>query len=280
MMRIGPLRNRRASRARSPSRWACGSATPWRRRPADAFDDVILSGLTNGYSSYTATPEEYDACYYEGSFTLFGRRQGPLYRDVAVASRRRSSRACPTRAIPSRRTGERQAAAIPSPSRRRTRARRSSSREQSIVRYGRAAFSWNGGHPADRRARRQAARHDPAPGPQALEAGRDLDDGFFDILERDPETDVWTTTFQTTECMRAGTLPLPDPRPRRQGGGPGGLHASSPTRSRSRRSRHRPHADGERPQGPRHGASIPSRTRRRPSSRCRGASAAGSPCSA
>ncbi len=30
------------------------------------------------------------------------------------------------------------------------------------------------------------------------------DDGFYDILERDPETDVWTTTFQTTECMRAG----------------------------------------------------------------------------
>ena len=30
------------------------------------------------------------------------------------------------------------------------------------------------------------------------------DDSFYDILERDPETDVWTTTFQTTECMRAG----------------------------------------------------------------------------
>src|SRR3712207_1835800 len=25
------------------------------------YDDVILSGLTNGYSSYTSTPEEYDA---------------------------------------------------------------------------------------------------------------------------------------------------------------------------------------------------------------------------
>ena len=50
-----------------------------------AYEDVVLSGLTNGYSSYTATPEEYDACHYEGSFTLFGRRQGPLYRDAAVA---------------------------------------------------------------------------------------------------------------------------------------------------------------------------------------------------
>jgi hypothetical protein len=31
------------------------------------------------------------------------------------------------------------------------------------------------------------------------------DDGYYDILERDAETDVWTTTFQTTECVRRGT---------------------------------------------------------------------------
>jgi hypothetical protein len=44
---------------------------------------VVIAGLTNAYASYTATPEEYDACTYEGSFTLFGRQQGARYRDFA-----------------------------------------------------------------------------------------------------------------------------------------------------------------------------------------------------
>jgi len=48
-----------------------------------AFERVALAGLTNSYFSYTATPEEYDACMYEGSFTLFGRQQGYRLLDVA-----------------------------------------------------------------------------------------------------------------------------------------------------------------------------------------------------
>ena len=63
------------------------------RRIADAvrtagggtFERVAIVGLTNAYQSYTSTPEEYDACAYEGSFTLWGRRQGPRLRDVAVS---------------------------------------------------------------------------------------------------------------------------------------------------------------------------------------------------
>ena len=47
------------------------------------LDGAVIAGLTNGYLSYTSTPEEYDACAYEGSFTLFGRHQGPLLRDAA-----------------------------------------------------------------------------------------------------------------------------------------------------------------------------------------------------
>src|SRR3954465_4317366 len=46
---------------------------------------VVIAGLTNAYASYTATPEEYDTCTYEGSFTLFGRQQGARYRDFATA---------------------------------------------------------------------------------------------------------------------------------------------------------------------------------------------------
>src|SRR3954453_17415708 len=41
-----------------------------------ALDRVVISGLTNGYWSYTTTPEEYGYCGYEGSFTLFGREEG------------------------------------------------------------------------------------------------------------------------------------------------------------------------------------------------------------
>ena len=50
-------------------------------RSGGKVSGVIMAGLTDGYLSYTSTPEEYDACYYEGSFTLFGRQQGARYRD-------------------------------------------------------------------------------------------------------------------------------------------------------------------------------------------------------
>src|SRR4051812_6146606 len=49
-----------------------------------ALDRVVIAGLTNAYASYTSTPEEYDGCTYEGSFTLFGRQQGARYRDFAA----------------------------------------------------------------------------------------------------------------------------------------------------------------------------------------------------
>ena len=48
-----------------------------------AVSRVVTAGLTDAYLSYAATPEEYDACHYEGAMTLFGRRQGPRYRDYA-----------------------------------------------------------------------------------------------------------------------------------------------------------------------------------------------------
>ena len=55
-----------------------------RQEAGGAFSQVILAGLTNGYQSYNATPEEYEACTYSGSFTLFGLQQGYRYRDVAT----------------------------------------------------------------------------------------------------------------------------------------------------------------------------------------------------
>lgn len=38
----------------------------------------IIAGLANDYMAYLTTPEEYDVQDYEGTFTLWGRLQGPL----------------------------------------------------------------------------------------------------------------------------------------------------------------------------------------------------------
>lgn len=48
-------------------------------------DHVVLAGLANGYLSYTSTPEEYEAYAYEGSFTLWGRQQGPFLQRSLVS---------------------------------------------------------------------------------------------------------------------------------------------------------------------------------------------------
>ena len=169
-----------------------------------AYEDVVLSGLTNGYSSYTATPEEYDACHYEGSFTLFGRRQGPLYRDAAVAVAKALLEGAEYAGDPEPAYRVDSSGSYPEPEPTPDAGTAVTQPEKSVVRYGRASFSWNGGHPAI----------DAPPGRHLVTTQRlgrkrwkrvTTDDGFYDILEREPETDVWTTTFQTTECMRAGT---------------------------------------------------------------------------
>jgi neutral ceramidase len=169
-----------------------------------AYEDVVLSGLTNGYSSYTATPEEYDACHYEGSFTLFGRRQGPLYRDAAVAVAKALLEGAEYAGDPEpayRVSGQ---GSFPEPEPTPDAGTAAAQPENGLVRYERASFSWNGGHPAI----------DAPPGRNLVTTQRlgrkrwkrvATDDGFYDILEREPETDVWTTTFQTTECMPVGT---------------------------------------------------------------------------
>ncbi|HYH60151.1 MAG TPA: neutral/alkaline non-lysosomal ceramidase N-terminal domain-containing protein [Thermoleophilaceae bacterium] len=169
-----------------------------------AFDHVVLSGLTNGYSSYTATPEEYDACHYEGSFTLFGRQQGALYRDslVSVSEALLAGTAYAGDPEPSYKVVPGEEPTMPEAT-----PNAGTPVEQpadSVTRYGRAKFSWNGGHPsidAPRAGRLVITQR------QGRKRWRRVatDDGFYDILERNPETDVWTTTFQTTDCMQAGT---------------------------------------------------------------------------
>ena len=169
----------------------------------DAYGDIVLSGLTNGYSSYTSTPEEYDACHYEGSFTLFGRHQGALYRDAAVEVAKALVAGTDYAGDPEPAYRVDSTGSFPEPEPTPAAGTAATQPEKSVVRYGRATFSWNGGHPAI----------DAPPDRRLVTTQRmgrkrwkrvATDDGFYDILERDPETDVWTTTFQTTDCMRAG----------------------------------------------------------------------------
>lgn len=168
-----------------------------------AFQSVAIAGLANGYVSYAATPEEYDACHYEGSFTLFGRRQGPLFRDVAVdlaealiADRAYEGDPQPQYAAPA--GGE-----FPEPSPTPNAGTPVKQPAKSVVRYGRMQFSWNGGHPSIDAPRAGRLVTTQRFGPRRWNRFTS-DDGFYDILEREPESDLWTTTFQTTDCMPLG----------------------------------------------------------------------------
>lgn len=168
-------------------------------------DRAVIAGLTNGYISYTATPEEYDACHYEGSFTLFGRRQGARISnfasgllDALVDGRPAPPGAgeppaflLPTGSPPAPEVTRQAGVVVEEPAER-------------VRRLERATFRWRGG----------AARLDPEPGvtfvtiERRTAAGRferfATDDGFEDIVEQDDEG-VWTETFQLGRCTPLGS---------------------------------------------------------------------------
>src|SRR4051794_31103276 len=174
------------------------------RASAGALDRIVISGLTNGYWSYTTTPEEYGYCGYEGSFTLFGREEGygwlaagnqlmgallagkpapagfPEPPDTAFAS----SATTPIRSTPSAGDPVKQPAA-------------------SSARYGYAVFSWKGGDPQV-----DAPRGVPFVSLQRQVRGGwrtvATDDTFEDATERSAG-DVWTETFQFDRCRALGT---------------------------------------------------------------------------
>jgi neutral ceramidase len=169
-----------------------------------ALDRIVIAGLTNGYWSYSTTPEEYDACAYEGSFTLFGREEGygwlaagdqlmkallddkaapagfPAPPDVWFAA----SQTTPIRSTPEAGTVVKQPAAV--------------------ARYGRAVFTWKGGDPQV-----DAPRGTPFVSLQLQgQNGRwrtvATDDTFEDTTQRGAG-DVWTETFQFDRCREIGT---------------------------------------------------------------------------
>ena len=169
-----------------------------------ALDRVVIAGLTNGYWSYTTTPEEYGYCGYEGSFTLFGREEGygwlaagdelmsallsgkpapagfPEPPDTAFAS----SATTPIRSTPDAGTVVKQPAS-------------------SVSRYGYGVFTWKGGDPQV-----DAPRATPFVSLQrkAKDGWKTVatDDTFADTTQR-AAGDVWTETFQFDRCWALGT---------------------------------------------------------------------------
>jgi hypothetical protein len=164
-------------------------------------DRVVIAGLTNAYASYTATPEEYDACTYEGSFTLFGRQQGARYRDFATAlaagAQPPGTGAEPPAAglgaenAPSPRTTPNAGTVVAQPA---TAARR----------YDRVTFTWQGGDPsidAPRGAPFVTLQHQTRAGGWRAVA---TDDTFADTTVHAGDGS-WTETYQLAECTPAGT---------------------------------------------------------------------------
>jgi neutral ceramidase len=168
------------------------------------YDRVAIAGLTNAYISYTATPEEYDACHYEGSFTLYGRHMGLKWMDEALklSAPLLAGRPAPAGAVEPPSTGfGLQNSGIPA---RQTPAAGTVVEQPAArtTRTGRVTFRWNGGDPGLEIRRDQTfvtvQRQVNGSWQTAF-----TDDSFQDTTERTGR-DVWTEIVQFGECDPTG----------------------------------------------------------------------------
>ncbi|HEX6117381.1 MAG TPA: neutral/alkaline non-lysosomal ceramidase N-terminal domain-containing protein [Solirubrobacterales bacterium] len=168
------------------------------------LDGTVIAGLSNGYLSYTSTPEEYDACAYEGSFTLFGRHQGPLLRDTAtslvpaVVGGGEAPASDPEPApvgfdVPN------SANPVPTPDAGAVVAEPGDAR-----RFDRVSFTWKGGDPSV-----DATRGETFVSLQRLQGGEwvtvGTEDGPEDVTVYDNQAGAWTETWQFSSCEPLGT---------------------------------------------------------------------------
>jgi neutral ceramidase len=170
-----------------------------------SFQRVALAGLTNAYVSYTATPEEYGACHYEGSFTLFGRRQGARWRDFALGLTRSltSGAPAPAGAAEPTNTGLALADGLKPPEKTPDAGAVLEEPAASVTRRGLVKFRWAGGDAAV-----DAPRGAAFVTVERRVGGRWVpfatDDGFQDITERTQGNRSWTETFQFGDCDPLG----------------------------------------------------------------------------
>jgi neutral ceramidase len=204
MMRIGPL-----AIAAFPSEITKTMGARIRSAIAaeagpQAAKGSIIAGLTNSYNSYTATPEEYEACHYEGSFTLWGRRQGSRYRDLARVLAKSLFAGGPAPASapepPEVSPGTGQPPSVRSTPDAGTVADQV---PDHVERLGRVVFRWNGGDPAIDAPRGKAfVTLERRSGDRYVPVG--TEDSVLDTTRRNPD-DTWTETWQFTECDALGT---------------------------------------------------------------------------
>ena len=168
------------------------------------ISSFALAGMTNSYNSYTSTPEEYDACTYEGSFTLFGRHQGPRYRDVSkmlLAALLAGTQAASLPEPPPTGLGGGADAVDETPD-------ADDVVEEpalTVRRFERATFRWKGGDPAVDAPRGQtfvALQREVAPGSWRTVG---TEEGLYDTTHFDEDSGVWTETWQFGECDPLGT---------------------------------------------------------------------------
>ena len=167
-------------------------------------EHLALVGLANGYASYMATPEEYDASYYEGSFTLYGRQQGPAVQAGLVALTSAISTGAPapagTTALPLIDLSLPDLPPLlPEPD-----VGRVVSEPATTPRFGQVVFRWVGGDPAADDPHVRIERQAPT-GEWQLVA---TDDGFEDIVTHRRPLGVgpheWTETWETTSSTPTG----------------------------------------------------------------------------
>ena len=168
-----------------------------------AIATTAIAGLTDGYLSYTATHEEFDNCEYEGSMTLFGRRQAARYRDFAagLAGNLFTGATAPVGAPVPARTGTEQGLA-PEPQATTGAGEVLAQPADSVARLGRATFSWRGG---DRTV--EAPRGQTFVRLQRRRAGKwrtvATDATFHDTVRRDAGN-VYVETYHFGHCDPLG----------------------------------------------------------------------------
>lgn len=207
LMRIGPLAIAAFPTEITQQMGRRIAAAVMEKAGALAPEGAIIAGLTNSYNSYTATPEEYDACYYEGSFTLWGRHQGVKYvnlaRDLAGAVYRGENAPFSFPEPPQASPGTPQAPAV----RQTTNAGAVVDPPKDVQRYQKAVFRWRAGDPDVDAPRDQAfVRLERRVGSAFQTVA--TEDSLYDTTELRGDTqgnEVWTHTFEFHECVPLGT---------------------------------------------------------------------------
>ena len=207
-------RHRRVPGRDHQDRWASASAARSLAESGGRLDRFAIAGLTNAYVSYTATPEEYDACHYEGCVHAVRPPPGRALRRRRRAAGRRCRRAhgAGGRRPSRRRSGWRAGSAAATDARRRRTGDTARRRPPPRARQRSAGTAATPPRRAARRTLVTVEREHGGGWPTVA-----TDDGFQDITERSATRRHVDRDVPVRRLRSARHLPLPGDRGRRQG---------------------------------------------------------------